>query len=129
MRRTSSTVIMSRILVGRSDTEILNSWTGLRLFALRPSASPTCCEGTSPRGTFCRRLLGLCLRNVTFGVAVGGDAVDEQSKPEREPGARVLREHGLFVRQVRTSGVPLEPYLLSGGNPSNEVHTGGGAQF
>src|ERR1700754_5143680 len=42
-------------------------------------------------------------------VAVRGDAVDKQSKPEREPCAGIAGKDGLAVGQVGACGIPLQP--------------------
>src|ERR1700704_4675335 len=42
-------------------------------------------------------------------VAVRGDAVDKQSKPESEPCAGIAGKYGLAVWQVGARGIPLQP--------------------
>src|SRR3954463_5228370 len=96
MRRTSSTVITCRTLVGTSDT--------------------------SPRSTKWPGLLGLFRQKVSFGVTMRRDAVDKQAKPEREPCARILRQHRLLVRQLSACGVPLQARLLVGGEAQHVVN-------
>src|SRR6476620_10326909 len=55
------------------------------------------------------------------GSPVDRDAVDEQPKPKREARARIVRQHGLAVRQLGACGVPLQPGLLVGGEAEDVV--------
>src|SRR5882762_7200641 len=61
-------------------------------------------------------------------VAVHRDAVDKQSKAEREPRTGIFGKYRLAVGQLGASGVELQPRLLVGGEPQHVVHDRAGGQ-